>query len=306
MIIIVFSSNLHAQSIHFSQNLISRVSYNPSLVGYFLENDYRISFHRRSQWASVSKPFTTLLTSFEAKKIYKKVNFGVEFYNDKSGDANLTKNQINIAISSNLNLFRDNQIMVGSSLGFGQKAINNDKLSFEQSENLINNSFLFSDISIGVSYIGKLFERYSFIVSNSYQHLNKPKNSFNNQGYKLNIKNNTYASLTRVVNNNLTVTAESLYSKQGKNKELVVGLKPEFKLYNLKLYQISHYRLRDALIIGLGVKKNNIQTIITYDINISDLEVASNNRGGFEFSILYFFNRKQKLQLEQKPCPKYL
>ena len=65
----LLSSTLFAQDIHFSQNLISRVSINPSLIGHFSDNDYRISLHRRSQWESVSKPFTTFLMSVEAKKI---------------------------------------------------------------------------------------------------------------------------------------------------------------------------------------------------------------------------------------------
>ena len=64
--------------------------------------------------------------------------------------------------------------------------------------------------------------------------------------------------------------------------------------------------MNDAFIVGLGVKKNNIQAKISYDINVSDLKVASENRGGFEFSIVYFFNKKQKIQLEEKTCPKYL
>ncbi len=302
----LLSGTLFAQDIHFSQNLISRVSINPSLIGYFSDNDYRISLHRRSQWESVSKPFTTFLMSVEAKKIYKKINLGLEFYNDKSGDANLTKNQINVALSSNLNLYRDNNIMLGASFGFGQKTINNDMLIFEQNETLINNSFLFSDISISASFKRNFLDKYSFIISNSYQHLNRPRNSFNNQENRLSIKNNTYSSISRFINERHAVHLELLHTKQTQNHETLFGIKQELTIKNIKLYQLSYYRMNDAFIVGLGVKKNNIQAKISYDINVSDLKVASENRGGFEFSIVYFFNKKQKIQLEEKTCPKYI
>ena len=53
---------------------------------------------RKSQWNSVSVPFSSFSTSFERKNIYKDFNLEFSFVNDKSGSSKLTLNQLNIAI----------------------------------------------------------------------------------------------------------------------------------------------------------------------------------------------------------------
>ena len=49
---------LTAQDIHFSQFSAIRSSLNPALIGY-QQQDYQIQLQRRSQWESVTKPFST-------------------------------------------------------------------------------------------------------------------------------------------------------------------------------------------------------------------------------------------------------
>lgn len=62
-----------SQDVHFSQNFVDRINFNPSLVGDLSENDFRVSIIRKSQWQSVSVPFSTLSSSFEGNEIYKKI-----------------------------------------------------------------------------------------------------------------------------------------------------------------------------------------------------------------------------------------
>ena len=54
--------------------------------------------------------------------------------------------------------------------------------------------------------------------------------------------------------------------------------------------------------------KDNLTTNISYDINISDLDISSNNRGGFEFSVIYLWKkRKERInKITEEVCPKYL
>ena len=60
VVLLLFYMNFSfSQDIHFSQNFADRMYYNPALVGSLENHDYRISIQRRSQWQSVSVPFST-------------------------------------------------------------------------------------------------------------------------------------------------------------------------------------------------------------------------------------------------------
>ena len=81
----------------------------------------------------------------------------------------------------------------------------------------------------------------------------------------------------------------------------------EDKIKELNLNLGSYSRLHDALIVSFGLQKENLEVNISYDINTSTLANASNNIGGFEFSVSYGWSIiKEKKELEQKFCPKYL
>ena len=68
-----------------------------------------------------------------------------------------------------------------------------------------------------------------------------------------------------------------------------------------------YYRINDAVIVGFGIEKDNIQANISYDINTSDLTQASNYRSGFEFSVIYLWKKKEKkIEYKERKCPKYL
>ena len=77
-------------------------------------------------------------------------------------------------------------------------------------------------------------------------------------------------------------------------KEVLIGTRAIVKLEEMKIIPMAYYRVEDALIFGFGIEKNNIQANISYDINTSDLTTASNNKGGFEFSIIYLWKEKKR------------
>ena len=56
------------------------------------------------------------------------------------------------------------------------------------------------------------------------------------------------------------------------------------------------------------MQKNNFLGNISYDINVSDLQNASNNKSGFEFSLIYKWKKKKKKQIKdiKEKCPEYL
>ena len=46
-------------------------------------------------------------------------------------------------------------------------------------------------------------------------------------------------------------------------------------------------RNTDAYVIVAGIMFKNMDVGLSYDVNISDLNVATDNRGGFEISLIY-------------------
>ena len=301
---------IFSQDIHFSQYHIDRLYFNPANVGDIEENDNRFSMQRKSQWNSVSVPFSSFSTSFERKNIYKDFNLGISFINDKSGSSKLTLNQLNIALSTNFNILKVNSFSLGLLAGFGQKSIDYSDLIFEENENFITNNFLFPDLGFGINYQTNPHQILSYNFGVSSYHINSPNNSFNEDDLsKLPMKNNFNFGINYRFSEKTRIISEIIYTNQSIQKEILVGLRPIVKLDEMYLFPLIYYRVNDAAIIGFGMEKNNIQANISYDINTSDLTTASNYRSGFEFSVIYIWKNKKKerkIEETEEKCPKYL
>ncbi len=296
------------QDIHFSQNFIDRMYLNPSLIGDLQENINRISVQRKSQWNSISVPFSTFATSYEHKNIIKGLNLGVQFLNDQSGVSELTLNQMNIALSKNFNILKVNRFSVGTILGIAQKNLDFSELIFEEDEDILNTSFIYPDIGIGMNYKTNPYQILSYSIGVSSFHINKPNHSFNeDDNIKLNLKNNYHIGVKYIYQTDIVLYSDAIFTNQEGSKELLIGSRVELELDEVKLIPLVYYRLEDAIIFGIGLEKNNIQANMSYDINTSDLNIASNNKGGFEFSLIYKWKKKKnKVETIEEKCPKYL
>ena len=126
----VFVFNLKAQDVHFSQFSVSTMGLNPSLVGN-QSVDFKASFQKRTQWASVAKPFSSIAANFDTKDILKKTSVGLQFVNDVAGDANFTTSQLNAAINKSFSIDRDKEISAGILLGFTQRKVDFSNLIFD-------------------------------------------------------------------------------------------------------------------------------------------------------------------------------
>ena len=297
------------QDIHFSQNFIDRMYLNPSLIGDVQEDIHRISIQRKSQWNSISVPFSTFATSYEHKNIIKGINLGAQFLNDKSGDSELTLNQMNIALSKIFNISKVNRFSVGTILGIAQKNLDFSELIFEEEEDILNTTFIYPDIGIGINYKTNPYQILSYSVGMSSFHINKPNHSFNeDDNIKLKLKNNYHIGVKYIYQTQIVLYSDVIFTNQESSKELLIGSRVELELNEVKLIPLVYYRLEDAIIFGIGLEKNNIQANMSYDVNTSDLNIASNNKGGFEFSLIYKWKKRKKNKIKtiEEKCPKYL
>ena len=302
----VFVFNLKAQDVHFSQFSVSTMGLNPALVGN-QSADFKASFQKRTQWASVAKPFSSIAANFDAKDVLKRTSVGFQFLNDVAGDANFTTSQFNAAISKSFPIDRDKEFSTGILLGFAQRKVDFSKLLFEEAEQLQNPSFTFFDVGIGGNYSNIVNEDFSFISGFSAFHINKPQQTLiEDDDIRLKEKYNTYFLSFYRLNNTIILNSSLLYSRQGKSAELLVGSGFRYNLQNnTNLITQLFYRWNDAVIPAFGINYNSISAVVSYDVNTSDLIAASDYKGGFEFSIIYVWNKKKRVE-KTKYCPRYL
>ncbi len=312
IICIFFFSLLKAQDSHFSQYSIIKSYLNPSLVGYQQE-DFQVQLQRRSQWASVSKPFTTFSLAINQKNIINNISWAAQLLNDKAGDSNFSTNGISFGISKKNNLSSKNNISAGILLGYYRRFLDHGSLFFIQNENIPSYSVNFFDFSLGVTCEYELMHNITLLSGVSFFHINNPDQSFfNNKKVRLKNNNKIHSSLIYYVTPKAQINPSIYYTNHGEQKEIIFGVNMNYLLTNyikdrVVLRASVFNRYNDAIIPMIGFKIDNFDIMISYDVNTSSLINASDYKGGFEFAIIYNWSiEKNSKNQEKLVCPKYL
>ena len=305
-----FLVNASAQDVHFSQFLTNSFVLNPAMVG-VQKSDYKASLHRKSQWASVSIPFTTFTLALERKDILPSHSFGIQFLNDIAGDSRFQTSGLNFTYVKSVAISKENIFRFGAEFGFFQRSIVDDDLVFNNPENLSNFNFTFPDISLGVA--NQLFLNKDLLLETgiAFFHINKPKQSFtDDDAIRLNQKINFHTALNYSYTDNLSIQPKLVFSNQNTDKEFLLGCDVNYLLEgerDILLKSGIADRLNDALILYFGAEIEGFSCVVSYDVNTSSLTSASNNKGGFEFALVYQWKSKKKIKIVEKEiCPKYL
>ena len=301
-----------AQDIHFSQFSAIRSSLNPALIGY-QQQDYQIQLQRRSQWESVTKPFSTFSIALNRKNIYDKFSVSIQFIDDKAGDSNFSTNGIVFSLSRIIKIFNYQNISLGGSAGYYRRGLDQRDLYFIDVENIPSYSKRFFDFSLGMVHEQEIEQNISILSGISIFHINTPNQSFfENTNVDLKKNNKIHSSIIYYYKQNIQIKPGFYYSQQGAVKEFVFGANLNYLLTKYKrdiivIRAAIHNRYNDAVIPSLGLKIDNFDIMASYDINTSSLVSASEYKGGFEFSIIYNWEKDKKIS--NKPlivCPKYL
>ena len=310
IMLLSFSLNTLAQDVHFSQFSANSFVLNPAMVG-VQKNDFKATLHRKSQWSSVSVPFITFALALERKDILPSHSIGVQFLNDITGDSRFKTSGLNFTYVKNVSKSNVNTFFFGAEFGIFQRSILIDDLVFINSENLSNFNFIFSDFSLGLAH-QRVLNSYLLLESGiAFFHINKPKQSLtDNDAIRLYQKINFHTALYFSYNDKLTINPKLIFSNQNTDKEFLLGCDLNYLLegeIEILLKSGIADRINDAIILYLGVEIEGLSCVVSYDVNTSSLTNASNNRGGFEFSLVYQWNsNKIKKIVKQENCPKYL
>lgn len=316
-----------AQDLHFTQYTSAPMLLNPALTASW--KDFELTLQQKQQWQSVNA-YSTSGLSFEIKasrfnwekvdrmtanykkKLMKGLAFGVYAYSDKAGDASLRTNNIELGIAYHARIDGYNAISGGLIGGIIQSSVAADKLRWNNQygtngydptipsfEN-VDGSRVRADFGVGTLWTyGKVSRTISsndetnIHAGFSIMHVNRPDRSFisgdDREYMRLTVHG---AGMLKVTNTNLALCPSFLVMKQGKQKEMTVGMVMKFEMkesskitgFKKSSYFLmgAYYRHKDAIAPYLGFEFSAYSLGLSYDVNISNLSSVTKSMGGVE------------------------
>ncbi|PXX96173.1 hypothetical protein DF185_20555 [Marinifilum breve] len=341
LIIISGVFKLSAQRVHSSQFYSIPLLLNPALTG---NSDYNLrgGINYRNQWNSVTIPFVSQSVFVDGKLSTQLlssswIGVGGMIFNDKAGDGGLKTTQVMFASSLNKSLNAGNTLFLHGGIGVEMinKSVDLSKLTFgeqleggETGEDFISQSLFYMDFSLGMQmtyFRGKT----KYFLGTSVNHINEPKESFYRyESQDINYSTNNlkrrfalHAGAESRISPRMYFKPEIMYTTEKNANEWIAGA--NFMTLFGNRGNIFHYglwyRFTQDIIPAFGYERKRLKIMLTYDINVSDLQVASSSRGGLEVSLTFNYNYSnpreiRKLKRRQKvkklgdkaiSCPKF-
>lgn len=310
-----------AQDAHLSMYDAAPLFLNPAMTG-VIKGDWRIHGQYRTQWKAVNfKPYTTGLISFDMP--YKKWGFGVQISNFRAGAGNYNALQgsISVAYTTALDKRKRHNLSFGIQGGVTQKSLEYKLLTFNNqyttadggtfdqsisSNETFNNQTAYVPVTnAGIMYFfaGQESRLNPFIGVSAFN-LIEPKESFFGIDNRLPMRFYGHVGTRINATELIYLLPKVLIMNQDKFFEQTYAMDIGFYLKNSDMYLIAGaiYRNKDAMIVSLGAKMENIILKLAYDVNVSTLTTASTGRGSFEIALTYVHSKKKSLT--DKICPR--
>ncbi|MFQ3574844.1 MAG: PorP/SprF family type IX secretion system membrane protein [Cytophagales bacterium] len=336
-IILILASGLaFSQDLHFTQFYSTPLIVNPANTGRF-NDDARLSFIHRRQWASLNSDFisTALSADFNLRTKWlkkDKIGFGVVGYHDDLAQGMLRTNAVHLsgAYHRMLDDARRHRLSGGLQLGYSQKTIDDANLVFgNQYRNFVYDPNLPNNESFGGLRSGKFDVQtgfaYQFVISPkldwttglSFFQIHQPKESIlTNSNATQNRLGRRWLGTTGInykISDAVMVSPQIMYMRQSKASDFNFGGFFTFTLPSATLIQLfagGFYRASDAAIALVGARVKNLDMKFTYDATTSDArnirgaDFATNKPvGAYEFSLTYYLKFKRKHPTEYNvPC----
>lgn len=312
-LLFISASAMAQQDIHFSQFYSAPSYINPGTTGVF-NGDIRAMINYRSQWKSISEPFTTITASADAKAVNTESGFlglGAVFYNDKAGASKLTTGNYALNIAYALEIASDMYLSLGVQPGVLQKSINTSALYYEtqftgqsfnaalpSGETALAQKFTAFDLGAGMYWMYRPNKLTGLYLGAAAAHLTQPNVSFLGANDKL-LRKYTFHGGAEVEfkNTNMSILPNFLVKLQGPNRIINVG--SDFKYIIQKQSHFTgfvnemsvalggYYRVGDAFWGTMQFNWTGFTLAFSYDLNLSDLSVATNGNGGMELLLMY-------------------
>lgn len=319
-----------SQDIHYSQFYNSPFNINPALTGIF-NGDVRFAANYRSQWYVDNLGRYMTFTASADMKFYpqdrSKNNFwsgGLLFNYDVAGDGKLALGHLGLSGGYTTKFLDNNFLTLGGLVGVSQRRFKLEDLLWDNQwngfqvdpsrptgENFDNTSNVFLDLSAGFNWRWQQTARTKFDIGMGAFHLNRPSQSFYINSTEDNLPNRFSAHFISSwqLGSAFDILVHGNAQWQGPYEEYVIGAFAKIYLNQRRGQEFalslgSGYRFGDAVIPKIALDLGPWHGEFSYDINISDFDVATRGRGGPEFSIIYIITKVPSMGAF-KTCPLY-
>jgi len=310
--LLTLSKICQAQDPHFTQYFASPLTLNPAYTGFFY-GDFRIAGNYRSQWSSISTPFITGTVSADMDILKNVINpndifgVGITILYDQTGGGGLLENYVGLstAYHKSLDVYGDQTLGLGVQVTLVQKRLDFSKLIFENQlgadgfdptipsgETFSQSNISYSDYNVGLLYNATINDNAYIYGGASYYHISQPNESFLGETNRINARLTVHVGASIPVNETTRLYTSGLYMQQGGATEMdlggAFGLNVDQVIDNPTIFYVgAWYRWNDAINPYLGLQMNGIKVGLSYDVNVSSLQSASQSRGGMEISVIY-------------------
>lgn len=325
-IFLLFVIKLSCQDIHFSQIVFSPSNLNPALVGANYNNLGSIIYKNQwqsisSPYRTIYGSYSQRITSIKKQQTSNGFwGAGIGFYSDKAGDSNMGTTSGNISFAYHIKINKKSTLGASIQPIFASRSINPTNVKWgtqyetgvgynsniNSNENIAPQSFNYLDLGAGVLYTYKSSERYmtandkrSLNIGLALYHISSPRYNFtNNTNDKLNRRYTGFINgQFGIQNSNISLLPGLYYNHQGNQNEVLFGT---YFQYLLKAE--SHYtgmfkgssvsfgtflRAKDAIVLKMMLNYQQYSFGFAYDLNISNLDRATQARGGIEIAICF-------------------
>jgi type IX secretion system PorP/SprF family membrane protein len=336
MVLLLFTQQLTAQDLHFSQWFNSPLTTNPANTGFIPDADYRLGVNYRNQWSSVMNvPYKTMSVWGDAQVFRDRIEsgwlgLGGVILRDVAGTSSLTSTKIYASAAYHQMLGSAHLLSAGFNVGWSNKRINTADLKFPDqfdgkffdsniptSVVLDNPNINYFDLQAGINYAYFPTDKLYINGGISAWHLNRPRESFFDSDYasdsvfdnRIPSRYNAFVNASFKVNDEFIVNPMVYYSLQAKSSELVGGLNVQYNLSGDGDAQVIgglYYRPGDAFIPMVGIQWKSIRLLFSYDATTSSLKQYNNSRGALEFALTHngFYN-ENNAAMRQVICPSF-
>lgn len=258
---------------------------------------------------------------------YDNFGIGASFWGDQAGELSFStmEARLHAAYSKRLsgNRKKANYLVAGVEAGAAQRSIDflaarwgtqNDGGVFNPNlpsqEEFDYNNFLFADVSAGLLWYGIVDENTNYYVGAAFSHLNRANQSFNDgneddeafEAYYSKIT--VHAGADWLLGDRLALLPGIVVLSQGPSLEVNGGTSVKFKLGNTSSRggstqafhvgawaRVSNFLDQgvwmDAVVLSTRFDFNEFTLGFSYDVNVSNLQPASNSNGAYELSLIY-------------------
>jgi type IX secretion system PorP/SprF family membrane protein len=330
LVLLLFSTELLAQKVQFSQFYAAPLVLSPSYAG--LIDGSRIVLNYRDQWPNVPGTFTTYAFSYDQYFERMKSGLGISFVRDRAGSGNLSLTDIGLLYSYDIEINKYWHVRPGIKFKYGQRGIEIAKLIFGDQLNLDQpptavsseaNNFLPKVGYLDVDASALAYHRLHWggvTVSN----LLRPNQSLVGYNTRLPIKVTVFGGTRLLIKGDRmkrheiteSVTFSALYQVQASSDQLDLGAYWKKSPFTLGLWfrgipvfgRQKGYEALDAVIAMFGFEIYDLKFGYSYDYTLSKLN-QSTTGGAHEISISYEFNKNMKVRRKSRPmvipCPSF-